>query len=91
MDVLDELSFATGLPFAVSRVRPFNGSPICEAMTVDDIDVAVLPLAVPPRIVITDDSFGARGHYSDWSTDESNANTILGALATTRALAGDAT
>lgn len=33
MDILDELSFATGLPFAISRIRPFNGSPVWEAMT----------------------------------------------------------
>lgn len=90
VDVLDELSFATGLPFAVSRIRPFNGSPIWEAMTVDDIDVTVLPLTVPPRIVVTDDAYGARGHYADWSTVESIANTILGALAITRAMTGGA-
>lgn len=58
-------------------------------MTVDGIDIAVMPLAAPPRIVTTDDALGARRHRADWSTVESIASTIVGELLITRAMDGD--
>lgn len=90
-DVLDALSFATALPFAISPIRPIDGSPVWEAITVDDLAVTVLPFAVPPQVVVTDEEYGARGHRADWSTVESIAATIVAALLITRAMsAGDA-